>query len=296
MDSELENQIKMTYDEQCSYLQQKYGLPSRDYFATEACRSKSKGITRTSEGLFLHHNAENLGNGGNLGNPHLARIYPFEYQKRQNLTYCNYLEHLLLHLKINARSCSKFEWPFEFRYFFNSHGFFWICNDVNSLYANNGSETKWRNDCYLVIKNHFDDYVDILKGTLHFLDDNFIGDRQLSIKEGTKLCLDIIDMTKQNSSSGKDIKKLYTRYDQTVVQINTADNTAVLRFASGKENVENLSKLKNKFDLKTQKSMYITILSSLNDGTPWLKLKWLLQEPCTQQQKLISKWIKDGIE
>lgn len=295
MDSELEKQIKMSYDEQCFYLQKKYGLPTRDYFATEACRSKSKGITRTSEGLFLHHNAENLGNGGNLGDPHLARIHPFEYQKRENLTYCNYLEHLLLHLKINARCCSEFEWPFELRYFFTSQGFFWICNDVNSLYINNGSNTKWRNDCYLVISNHFDDYVDILKGTLHFLDDNYTGDRQLSIKEGTKLCFDIIDVSKQNSSSGKDIKKNYTRYDQTVVQINKEDNTAVLRLTSGKETVVALSKLENQFDFEAQKHMYISFMSSLSDGTQWIKLERLLLEPCTQQQKLISTWIKDGI-
>lgn len=119
---------------------------------------------------------------------------------------------------------------------------------MNSLYANTGSETKWRKDCYLVIKNHFDDYVDILKGTLSFLDDNYIGDRQLSIAEGTELCLDIIDIAKQNSSSGKDIKKHYTRYNQTVVRINKEGNTAVLRLTSGKDTVVNLSKLENKYD------------------------------------------------
>lgn len=41
MNLELEKQLNMTYENQCTYLQSKYGLPKRDYFATEDSSYKS---------------------------------------------------------------------------------------------------------------------------------------------------------------------------------------------------------------------------------------------------------------
>ena len=116
-----------------------------DYFPNPECNSKNKKVTRTSEGLFCHHIMENI--YGNLGNKHIAKVYPFVAQKKENLVYCNFIEHLILHLKINVNACSEFEYPFEIGYFFSSEGFFWILYDINNLYMNNGSEEKWRNNC-----------------------------------------------------------------------------------------------------------------------------------------------------
>ena len=69
----------------------------------------------------------------------MARIQPFEAQKKENLAYCNYIEHLILHLKINANARFIFEEAFEVKYFFNSIGFIWIAGDINCLYKNGGS-------------------------------------------------------------------------------------------------------------------------------------------------------------
>ena len=87
-----------------SYLQivesllNKYGRATGDYFINETCRSKNRKISRTSEGLFCHHIDEDK--AILLSHDKYAANNPFEYQKADRLVYCNFLEHLLLHIKI----------------------------------------------------------------------------------------------------------------------------------------------------------------------------------------------------
>ena len=158
----------MTYLDLCKYLQQKYGMADTDYFATPECNSISRRISRTNEGLFCHHILENRYD--NLCEPSFAKKQPYEAQKKENLVYCNYIEHLILHLKINANSRSVFNNAFEISSFFNSLGFEWISGDINTLYKNQGSTQKWRNNCYAVIKDDFTDYVNIIRAALCFID------------------------------------------------------------------------------------------------------------------------------
>jgi hypothetical protein len=54
MSKDITNLLKLNYEDACIFLQKKYGLPKRDYFATEECKSKTK-ISRTIEGLCVHH-------------------------------------------------------------------------------------------------------------------------------------------------------------------------------------------------------------------------------------------------
>lgn len=98
MTNYLEEELKLNYLDLCKFLQNKYGEPRGDYFLTESCKSKNNKITRGKEGLFLHHIKEN--ESIMLCNTDFAIKHPFEYQKSYNLVYCNYLEHLLLHIKI----------------------------------------------------------------------------------------------------------------------------------------------------------------------------------------------------
>jgi len=86
----------LNYDEYCMYLQEKYGLPSKPYL-TETW-SKTKGITRTQNGLFIHHVREDI--TIQLSNPEIAKNSPYEYQEPKNLCFCDYLEHLWLHFLI----------------------------------------------------------------------------------------------------------------------------------------------------------------------------------------------------
>ena len=60
--------------------------------------TKNKRVSRTSEGLVAHHKAEDK--MMLLSNKSFAERYPYEWQKKENIVYCDYLEHLLLHVLI----------------------------------------------------------------------------------------------------------------------------------------------------------------------------------------------------
>lgn len=90
-------QIKhLSYLEYCDYLQAKYGLSNYDYMTKSW--NKNPKVTRTKEGLFAHHKYEDR--AILLGEKAFAMQHPFEWQKKENLVYCDYLEHLLLHILI----------------------------------------------------------------------------------------------------------------------------------------------------------------------------------------------------
>lgn len=94
----LKEELKLNYLDLCKHLQDKYGVPSGNYFLTKSCKTKNNKITRGNDGLFIHHIKEN--EEADLSKTDRATACPFEYQESQNLCYCNYLEHLILHMKI----------------------------------------------------------------------------------------------------------------------------------------------------------------------------------------------------
>lgn len=101
---ELEKQSKMSYREQLDYLKRKYGPAPENYYLDVACARKSKKNGRGMEGLFLHHDFEYDPRNplvSNLSDPEMGKLFDYDYQKAENLTYCDYLEHLMLHCKIN---------------------------------------------------------------------------------------------------------------------------------------------------------------------------------------------------
>ena len=97
MDIKEYNKVKnMFYFHYCKYLQDKYGVPNGNYCSPNA--SINKSIKRTKEGLFIHHIGEFK--FSDLSKPDEIKANPYEYQKAENLVYCDYLEHLLLHIMI----------------------------------------------------------------------------------------------------------------------------------------------------------------------------------------------------
>ena len=105
MDSnELWQQYDMDYHEQLLFLKKKYGLPQGNYFLTESCKSTNGKITRAKEGLFIHHdyewNPDDFGCHA-LSDSEIAREKSYDFQLSANLTYCNLIEHLMLHIKIH---------------------------------------------------------------------------------------------------------------------------------------------------------------------------------------------------
>ena len=156
--TELQKEMAMTYDELTAYLQNKYGKPSRAYFCTNECKTKSP-ITRTDEGLFIHHIKET--EVDNLQDKNQAKANPWEYQESDNLCYCNYLEHLILHIKINIMRSAQAD-ALAFDGVINH-----IVPDLNYIYLDNPVETAknrlWRNKVKEIIIDNYNEYQEILQ-------------------------------------------------------------------------------------------------------------------------------------
>jgi len=171
---ELYEQLQMTYDELQLYLIHKYGPAVCDYFATSECRSKSKKISRSGEGLYCHHMDEDK--GGNLGNPTQARMQPFEWQKKERLVYCNIIEHLILHMKIAVlRQKGILREPYDVHGFFSTGGIFMLCAEINDMFINAGTGTVWKRRCFEEIRENYNDYIVLVRSLLTYIDDNYYG-------------------------------------------------------------------------------------------------------------------------
>jgi len=164
----------MDYDQLVDYLLEKYGHAQHDYFYNETCRKMHKKVTRTSEGLLCHHIDEDK--VGNLSEPSIARKLPFKYQKAERLVYCNYLEHLMLHLNIGKMQYwanhEAFNTPWLANDFIHTGPGF-ICQDINGFFEKNGDSIPWRNNCYILIKDLFNEYIYILNQFFCYLRNNY---------------------------------------------------------------------------------------------------------------------------
>lgn len=172
-------EMEMDYETLVKYLKEKYGVAKYDYFTNATCKTRSKKITRTKEGLFCHHIDEDK--GCNLGDSHYAVEQPYEYQRAERLVYCNYLEHLLLHIQIGKdkywKEHEKFIFPKEFSCFIVP-GITFICSEINDLFEKNGSLVEWRNRCFKEIEYNFDDYIYILQSFIKYMIDRYMGNRK----------------------------------------------------------------------------------------------------------------------
>lgn len=172
--SEIRYELDMTYEELVVYLLKKYGAVQYDYFTNEACTSKSKRIGRTEEGLFCHHIDEDK--GYKLSDKSSAIKYPFDYQRANRLLYCNYLEHLILHIRIGIemywRKHAQLTQPNDIPYLVNP-GFGVLVQEINTLFDESGSTVSWRQRCFEVIRDNYEDYIYILKWFLAYIDKEY---------------------------------------------------------------------------------------------------------------------------
>lgn len=98
MDLNEYNKVKdFSYEEYCDYLKEKYGGVPVKY---PKCNNKK--YTRKTEGLFVHHTKENV--VASLSNNAIAKASDPSYQEPENLCYCDYLEHLFLHILIGKET------------------------------------------------------------------------------------------------------------------------------------------------------------------------------------------------
>ncbi len=154
--TEFEQVKGMTYLEYCDYLQAKYGIGRADYMTKSF--NKNPKVSRTSDGLFAHHKAEDK--MIMLSTKTFASMCPFEWQQKENIVYCDYLEHLLLHVLI-----CKYPSPKKFPMADVGIGGVvdFLIPELNDLYSGWTPSQQWRVNCYTAIKNDKDVYLKILK-------------------------------------------------------------------------------------------------------------------------------------
>lgn len=170
--NELYDEAAMTYDELVDYLKKKYGAAQYDYFCNATLKSKNRKVSRTKEGLICHHVKED--EGVNLGNA--ADQFPPEWQNKENLVYCNLLEHLLLHIKIAVLRAEPLKATRNITLFLLP-GFFLICADINELYINGGSKQSWKQRCFEEIKDNYSEYIIFLKGVTQYIANEYKWER-----------------------------------------------------------------------------------------------------------------------
>ena len=145
-----------TYLEYCDYLQNKYGIGIAD-FMTKSWNKNAK-VTRTKEGLLAHHKFED--HAIMLSEKKHAMKNPYEWQLAKNIVYCDYLEHLLLHILI----C---EYPAKNRNKNEAVGIGGVINflvpEPNDLYSGWETKQQWRKNCHELVANDKTVYLVLLK-------------------------------------------------------------------------------------------------------------------------------------
>ena len=145
----------MTYIEYCDYLQKKYGIGLADYM-TKSFNANAK-CKRTKDGLMAHHKMEDK--AIMLSTKEYAQRCPFEWQQKENIVYCDYLEHLLLHVLI-----CKYPSPERIDELVGIGGVVnFIVPELNDLYSGWVTKQAWRKTCHDKVKNDKDVYLQILK-------------------------------------------------------------------------------------------------------------------------------------
>lgn len=152
------NLLDLDYNQAVDFLLKKYGCAQYNYFCNEKCASENSKASRSKEGLFLHHIDEDT--YMNLSDRKCAKLYPFEAQLANRLVYCNYLEHLILHIKIFQKFL-KNECPQPA----TTGLFLFMIPDINNFFAYGKFGKNFNtNEAYrLSIENNFEEYICILK-------------------------------------------------------------------------------------------------------------------------------------
>ena len=168
MDSlEIRKQLEMTLQEQYQYLKQKYGRMSENYYMDVNCTRKSTKNGRGMEGLFVHHDyeydpANPLVN--NLSQPEMARQFDYKYQRAENLTYCNYLEHLIIHIKINLLRKE------QLGHYINDGLVNFMIPELNDWYKYLIDLKPWQEVAFGLIEENYSDYCDLVEYWLNKLE------------------------------------------------------------------------------------------------------------------------------
>ena len=151
--------LTKSYSQIVESLLNKYGRVTGDYFVNETCRSRNRRISRTSEGLFCHHIDEDK--AILLSNDKYAANNSFEYQKADRLVYCNFLEHLLLHIKIAEEPKNANANKNELQGIGGAVNF--IVKQINGFYGGQIPTAEYLAIAMNVIENDYPSYIKMLQ-------------------------------------------------------------------------------------------------------------------------------------
>lgn len=161
------NKIKnLSYLEYCNYLKKKYGKATDDYMT--ASYNKKAKISRTKEGLYCHHIKED--EAIMLSTKEYAIKHPFEWQKADNLVYCDLLEHMLLHILICEEHMPKTEEDLMLLVSkLEVVGIGGILNffipELNDYYSGWRASQAWQQNCQKHLIGNKDVYLALIKRT-----------------------------------------------------------------------------------------------------------------------------------
>lgn len=193
----------MTYLEYCDYLQGKYGIGLSDYMTKSF--NKNAKCSRTKDGLIAHHKMEDT--MIMLSTKEIAMNCPFEWQSKENIVYCDYLEHLLLHTLI-CKYPNKNKMPLA------KVGYGGVVNflvpELNDLYSGWKTAQPWRQKCHSIVIDDKDVYLAILKQFMSIMkNDTVFKKSDLLTSYNQQFAIGNNGWTsKNNTAIYKEIKKL----------------------------------------------------------------------------------------
>ena len=177
--AEYEKVKNLSYYEYCDYLQNKYGIGKANYFYPSW--NKNSKVSRTNEGLIAHHKLET--DAFMLSTPSIARRFSYEWQKAENIVYCDYLEHLLLHIMMSEiNECQDENMDDDIPLIRYPGGILeFLIPELNDVYSGWETKMQWRKNCYDRIIKDKDVYLILVKRFKLIIEkqDGFIGEEQI---------------------------------------------------------------------------------------------------------------------
>lgn len=230
----------MSYDEYCNYLKAKYGEVEYDYFHKDNkdghLIQDNKG-SRGSIGLQRHHICEKY--VANLSDPRIAAENSFEYQKKENLCYCNLLEHMFLHILIAEDLTSSSE-------YLGDGGVLTITLPINSILAGIKEDSKAFKNKNDEIYYDFNGIITNNKNTYLALINRYCTSAEIRSKRNMSPIDLVTEIIQQVCTEVKDIGSLRTEI------INSAKKTKLFQ-----QNITCFAELQNY--LKTNRTALVQI-------------------------------------
>lgn len=133
---DLDTLFHMSYDEYVKNLLEKYGAVPGDYFIDEFFRRRNPHISRSKEGLLIHHiDEDKIAGLSDMNINKMKAGVTSAYHKADRLVYCHYVEHMILHMKIIEKELTKTANEREWHKPLGICGFVNIATSINDFFT-----------------------------------------------------------------------------------------------------------------------------------------------------------------